>query len=404
MALARGRPRPSARRRQRRGDGALDRRDGGRAWGRTAPPGGGVFGSSVGALRGAQRGHPRARSSTCPGTRSGWRASGSRLRRRRPCSRARWKTPQARALFGGVAAHAFSPLNRPMSSSVGMRADLRLSRVRLAGRPGRLALDHRRARLGAGASTAAGSRPARRVSSLAELPEADVVVFDLAPRAVAEIAGDRLPGRVARAYRRYRHGPGAFKLDLAVEGGVPWTNEACRRAGTVHAVGIVRRARRSGARRQPWADARAALRPRRPAVPRRPRALEGRPPPGLGLRPRAERLRRRRDRGDPGPDRALRSRASASGSSRPRCARPPTSPPTTPTTSAATSSPAPTPRCRSCSGPDSPSTPTARGIPGVYHLLGRHPAGRRRARDERLQRRAVGASPPRRSVENPSTP
>jgi phytoene dehydrogenase-like protein len=54
---------------------------------------------------------------------------------------------------------------------------------------------------------------------------------------VADIAGDRLPARVARAYRRYRHGPGAFKVDLAVEGGVPWTAEACRRAGTVHVVG-----------------------------------------------------------------------------------------------------------------------------------------------------------------------
>jgi phytoene dehydrogenase-like protein len=64
-----------------------------------------------------------------------------------------------------------------------------------------------------------------------------VVVFDLAPGAVAEIASESLPPRVARAYRRYRHGPGAFKLDLAVEGGVPWTNEACRRAGTVHAIG-----------------------------------------------------------------------------------------------------------------------------------------------------------------------
>src|SRR5205823_3063378 len=73
--------------------------------------------------------------------------------------------------------------------------------------------------------------------ALEEVDAADVVVFDLAPRAVAEIAGDRLPARVARAYRRYRHGPGAFKLDLAVEGGVPWMNDACRRAGTVHAAG-----------------------------------------------------------------------------------------------------------------------------------------------------------------------
>jgi phytoene dehydrogenase-like protein len=44
---------------------------------------------------------------------------------------------------------------------------------------------------------------------------------------------------VARAYRRYRHGPGAFKVDFAVEGGVPWANEACRRAGTVHCGGTI---------------------------------------------------------------------------------------------------------------------------------------------------------------------
>jgi phytoene dehydrogenase-like protein len=67
--------------------------------------------------------------------------------------------------------------------------------------------------------------------------DADVVAFDLAPGAIAEIVGDRLPARVARPYRRYRHGPGAFKIDLAIEGGVPWTNEVCRRAGTVHVGG-----------------------------------------------------------------------------------------------------------------------------------------------------------------------
>jgi phytoene dehydrogenase-like protein len=54
---------------------------------------------------------------------------------------------------------------------------------------------------------------------------------------VADIAGELLPPRVARAYRRYRHGPAAFKVDLAVAGGVPWTGEAARRAGTVHVGG-----------------------------------------------------------------------------------------------------------------------------------------------------------------------
>jgi phytoene dehydrogenase-like protein len=147
-----------------------------------------------------------------------------------------WDTPQARALFGGVAAHSFSPLNRPMSSAVGCALIVAGHRFGWA-----VARGGSRSITDALASVLAEHggviETGRRVSSLVELPRADVVAFDLAPVAVAEIAGERLPVRVARAYRRYRHGPAAFKVDLAVEGGVPWTNEACRRAGTVHAGG-----------------------------------------------------------------------------------------------------------------------------------------------------------------------
>jgi phytoene dehydrogenase-like protein len=77
----------------------------------------------------------------------------------------------------------------------------------------------------------------RPVGAIEELPAADAVVLDLAPSAVADVCGDRISGRAARGLRRYRHGPGAFKVDLAVEGGVPWAAEGARRAGTVHAIG-----------------------------------------------------------------------------------------------------------------------------------------------------------------------
>jgi phytoene dehydrogenase-like protein len=145
-------------------------------------------------------------------------------------------TPEAAALFGGVAAHAFAPLNRPLSSSIGMAL---ISSGHADGWPvakgGSTAI--------AGALAAAirehGGRieTGRRVRSLDELPAADAVVLDLSPRGVLELAGGRLPARTARAYRRYKHGPGAFKLDLAVEGGVPWAYEPARRAGTVHVCG-----------------------------------------------------------------------------------------------------------------------------------------------------------------------
>ncbi|MEA2494150.1 MAG: hypothetical protein QOJ29_2061 [Thermoleophilaceae bacterium] len=146
------------------------------------------------------------------------------------------KTPKARALFGGVAAHAFTPLNRPMSSSVGMALTCALhafgwpvARGGSQAIPDALASYIRQhgGRIETGA----------RVASLAQVSDADAVVFDLAPVGVAEVMGDRLPARVARAYRRYRHGPAAFKVDFAVEGGVPWSAEPARRAGTVHAAG-----------------------------------------------------------------------------------------------------------------------------------------------------------------------
>ncbi len=142
----------------------------------------------------------------------------------------------AAALFGGVAAHSFSPLTRPFSAAVGMALTCACH-----------AYGWPVAKGGSGAITGAlatvvGAHGGRietgaRVRSIDELGQADAFVFDLAPRDVAAIAGERLPARVARALRRYRHGPGAFKLDLAVEGGVPWTAEPCRRAGTVHAAG-----------------------------------------------------------------------------------------------------------------------------------------------------------------------
>jgi phytoene dehydrogenase-like protein len=147
-----------------------------------------------------------------------------------------WRTPQARALFGGVAAHAFAPLTRPMSSSVGCAL---IDACHAFGWPVAKGGSQAIADALASALREYGGKieTGQRVTSATDLTGTDILVFDLAPAAVAEIAGDRLPTRVARSYRRYRHGPGAFKIDLAVEGGVPWTNDSCRRAGTVHVAG-----------------------------------------------------------------------------------------------------------------------------------------------------------------------
>jgi phytoene dehydrogenase-like protein len=150
---------------------------------------------------------------------------------------ARWfRTPQAQALFGGVAAHAFRPLHYPMTSAIGLgiiTAGHRHGWAVAAGGSQSItnALAAQLAELGGKIETGTP------IEAASQLPPADITMFDLAPQIVAEILGDRLPARVARAYRRFRRGPGAFKVDFAVEGGVPWTNASARKAGTVHVVG-----------------------------------------------------------------------------------------------------------------------------------------------------------------------
>ncbi|MCX2712686.1 phytoene desaturase family protein [Mycolicibacterium sp. J2] len=147
-----------------------------------------------------------------------------------------FRTPAAAALFGGVAAHTFRPLHLPMTSAIGLGIVTTGHRHGWAVAEGGSqaitdALAATLADLGGTVQTGVA------ITAADQLPRADVTVFDLAPTAVAGILGDRLPGRVGRALRRFRYGPGAFKVDFAVHGGVPWTNPGARRAGTVHLGG-----------------------------------------------------------------------------------------------------------------------------------------------------------------------
>jgi phytoene dehydrogenase-like protein len=77
----------------------------------------------------------------------------------------------------------------------------------------------------------------RTSSPVDSLPRSDVVVADVVPRELLRLAGGRLPERYARNLRSYRHGPGAFKVDWALDGPIPWSAAECRRAGTIHLGG-----------------------------------------------------------------------------------------------------------------------------------------------------------------------
>jgi phytoene dehydrogenase-like protein len=76
-----------------------------------------------------------------------------------------------------------------------------------------------------------------RVNSMNELPPAKCVLFDVTPRQLIQIVGDNLPSRFSAKLRKYRYGPGAFKMDWALDGPVPWRAAECREAATVHLGG-----------------------------------------------------------------------------------------------------------------------------------------------------------------------
>jgi len=154
------------------------------------------------------------------------------------CARIRFRTPRARALVAGMAAHAIRPLEAPGTTAFAL---VMLSLGHACGWPV--------ARGGSAQITAAmrsyleslgGTvEVGRQVASLEELPDARAVLFDVGPRALAEICGEALPRRYRRALRRFRYGPGVFKVDYALSGPLPWTAAAARDAGTVHVGGTL---------------------------------------------------------------------------------------------------------------------------------------------------------------------
>ena len=332
--------------------------------------GGGGCSSAVGEVRRARRGHHGAAAARAAHP-FAWPASGCHGAARRRLARL-FRTERARALFGGVAAHAFRPLSPPADLRDRPGHHHRRPPPRLAGGGRRLAVHHQRAGGAARASSAARSRPAS-IESASQFPPADVTMFDLAPGAVADILGDRLPAPGRAAYRRFRHGPGAFKVDFAVEGGVPWTNR-CPPGRHRPPRRHLRRDRRHRARHPRRADARAAVRARRPAVPGRPGALGGRRPPRVDVRPCPARLHRRRHRGDHRADRAVRPRVPRPHRRAARCAPAPRWRRTTPTTSAATSSPEPR-TSAAVLGPRAALNPYGTGVPGMYICSAATPPG-----------------------------
>jgi len=155
-----------------------------------------------------------------------------------------FKSESTRALFAGLAAHSVMPLESWGTSAIAL---VLAALAHVTGWPIAKGGSQRIASALASYLRSLGGDIVTgvRVRSLKELPPSRIVLCDLSPRGLLEIAGEMFPISYTRALNRYQYGPGVFKIDWALRAPIPWRAPQCARAGTVHLGGTLAEITRS---------------------------------------------------------------------------------------------------------------------------------------------------------------
>lgn len=145
---------------------------------------------------------------------------------------------RARALFAGLAAHSFLPLEKPVTAAFGLILAV-LGHVTgwpvAAGGSGRIAAALADYLVSMKGRILTGSP----VATLEQFAPGALFLLDVTPRQLISIAGERFDERYRRRLAAYRYGPGVFKMDWALSGPIPWRAADCGRAATVHLGGTL---------------------------------------------------------------------------------------------------------------------------------------------------------------------
>ena len=147
-----------------------------------------------------------------------------------------FKGEPARALFAGIAAHSFLPLEALVSSAFALV-------LGLAGHAVGWPIPHGGSQQISNALAAylrelgGNIEVNHRIENLRGLPKSRAILLDVSVWEFLRIAGQQLPWRYRRQLESFRHAPGIFKIDYALSEPIPWKAEACRHAGTIHLGG-----------------------------------------------------------------------------------------------------------------------------------------------------------------------
>jgi phytoene dehydrogenase-like protein len=147
-----------------------------------------------------------------------------------------FRSERAKALFAGLAGHSVLSLDEPLSSAFGIIVGAVAHAIgwpipRGGAQSITDALCAHLADLGGSLKTNS------RVDQLSDLPHYDLILCDITPRQLVQIAGTRLTKDFRQRLERWHYGPGVFKVDYALSQAIPWSAKQCLRAATVHLGG-----------------------------------------------------------------------------------------------------------------------------------------------------------------------
>jgi phytoene dehydrogenase-like protein len=141
---------------------------------------------------------------------------------------------RARALFAGLSAHSFLPLESPVSAAFGLV-------LGVAGHSVGWPIPQGGAQSIANALVTCFQKAGGSVITDAPVDSLRGLslptLLDVTPRQFLSLGGGDVPPSFRRELERYRYGPGVFKVDWALSQPIPWRARECLRAGTVHLGG-----------------------------------------------------------------------------------------------------------------------------------------------------------------------
>lgn len=150
----------------------------------------------------------------------------------------RYKTEKARAIFAGLAAHGIMPFDGTATAAIGLVLG---TAVHTVGWPYPKGGSHAITKAMADYFKSLGGKieTGIEITNVDELPKSSAILFNNTPQQILEIAGQNLLPSYIKKLHNYKYGQGVFKLDFALSDPIPWNDEVCQKAGTVHVGGTL---------------------------------------------------------------------------------------------------------------------------------------------------------------------